>query len=121
MADAGLQAPDIPAPPVPQALQQPVQQAQQILHLNLSHFKPEFSEKPEKDAEAHLLRMNDWMNTHQFQEVAMVQRFCLTLVGKARLWYESLRPINEDWQGLQNQFRKQYSKTGNMQEQLFHA
>ena len=47
--------------------------------------------------------------------------FCLTLVGDARLWYESLRPINEDWQGLQNQFRQQYSKIGNTWEQLFHA
>ena len=38
------------------------------------------------------------MNTHQFQEGIKVQRFCLTLVGEARLWYESLRPINIDWQ-----------------------
>ena len=30
-----------------------------------------------------------------------------------------LRPINEDWQGLQNQFRQQYSKIGNTREQLF--
>ena len=50
------------------------------------------------------------MDTHQFQEGVKVQRFCLTLVGKAKLWYESLRPINVDWQGLQNQFRQQYSK-----------
>ena len=28
------------------------------------------------------------------------------LVGEARLWYESLRPINVDWNGLQNQFRQ---------------
>ena len=49
------------------------------------------------------------------------QRFCLILVGEARLWYESLRPINIDWQGLQNQFRQQYSKIGNTREQLFHA
>ena len=82
-------------------------------HLNWSHFKPEFSGKPEEDAEVHLLRMNDWMNTHQFQEGVKVQRFCFTLVGEARLWYESLRPINEDWFGLQNQFRQQYSKIGN--------
>ena len=26
-----------------------------------------------------------------------------------------------DWQGLQNQFRQQYSKIGNTREQLFHA
>ena len=58
------------------------------------------------------------MNTHQFSEDLKVQRFCLTLVGKARLWYESLKPINVDWQGLQNQFRQQYSKIGDTREEL---
>ena len=44
--------------------------------------------------------MNDWMETHQFQEGVKVQRFCLViLVGVAGLLYESLRPINVDWQG----------------------
>ena len=38
----------------------------------------------------------------------------------ARLWYESLRPINGDWIGLQSMFRQQYSKIGNTREQLFH-
>ena len=69
---------------------------EQMPHLNWSHFKPEFSGKL-KDAEAHLLRTNDWINTHQFQEGIKVQRFCLTLVGGARLWYKSLRPFNIDW------------------------
>ena len=46
-----------------------------------------------------------------------VQEFCLTLVGEARLWYESLRPIAIDWNGLQTQ----YSKIGNTREQLFYA
>ena len=67
MAEAGLQAPDIPAPPSPTAPQQPAQptqQAQQLVHLHWSHFKPEFSGKPEEDAEAHLLRTNNWMNMH---------------------------------------------------------
>ena len=61
------------------------------------------------------------MDTHQFQESVKVQRFCLTVVGEARLWYESLQPINIDWQGLQNQFRQQYSKIGNTRKQLFQA
>ena len=61
------------------------------------------------------------MDTHQFQEGVKVQRFCLTLVGEARLKYEYLRPINVDWQGLGNQFRQQYSKINNTREQLFHA
>ena len=43
------------------------------------------------------------------------------LVGEARLWYESLRLIALEWNGLQNQFRQQYSKIGNPREQLFHA
>ena len=50
-----------------------------------------------------------------------VQQFCLTLVGEARLWHESLRPIALVSNGLQNQFRQQYSKIGNTREQLFHV
>ena len=89
--------------------------------LNWSHFKPEFAGKPDEDAEVHLLRTNDWMDTHAFPEGVKVQRFCLTLVGEARLWYESLRSVALDWNGLQTQFRQQYSKIGNTREQLFHA
>ena len=40
---------------------------------------------------------------------------------RRRLWYQSLVPINIDWQGLKNLFRQQYSKIGNTREQLFHA
>ena len=32
--------------------------------MGWSHFKPEFSGKPEEDPEAHLLRTIDWMNAH---------------------------------------------------------
>ena len=119
MTDAGPQAPDIPATPAPLVPQQPIQQVQQMPHLNWSHFKPEFSGKPDKDVEAQLLRTNILMNTHQFQEGVKVQRFYLTLVGETRLWYESLTPIKVDLQGLQNKFRQQYSKIGNTGEQLF--
>ena len=67
--------------------------------LNWSHFKPKYAGKPEEDVEAHLLWMNEWMDTHDFQDQVKVQRFCLTLVGEARLGYKSLRPINTDWEG----------------------
>ena len=100
MAESGPQVPAVPTPQAPQALQQSAQQAQHLPQLNWSHFKPECLEKPEEDAEAHLYRTNDWMDTHQFQEGVKVLRFYLTLV-EARLWYEYLRPINEDWKGLQ--------------------
>ena len=113
----------LPAPqeqqPSPQEdpVQDPEQPAQVSVQpgqpqLNWSYFKPEFSGKPE-DAEAHLLQTNDWMETHNFPEVVKVQRFCLTLTGEARLWYESLRPIVIDWTGLQEQCRQQYLKFGN--------
>ena len=61
------------------------------------------------------------MNPHYFIEGVKVQRFCLTLLGEARLWYHSLKPINVDWQWLQNLFRQQYSKIDNTREQLFHV
>ena len=40
--------------------------------------------------EAHLLRTNDWMTTHDYLDYQKVRRFCLTLSGEARLWYETL-------------------------------
>ena len=61
------------------------------------------------------------MDTHKFLDQVKVQRFCLTLIGEARLWYESLRLVNANWDGLQNMFRQQCSKIGNTREQLFHA
>ena len=61
------------------------------------------------------------MTAHHFVEGVKVQRFCLTLLGEARLWYHSLEPINVDQQGLQNLFRQQYSKIGNTREEMFHA
>ena len=70
---------------------------------------------------AQLLCSNDWMNVHHFVDGAKVQKFCLTLLGEARLWYQSLVPINVDWQGLQNLFRQKYSKIGNTREQLFYS
>ena len=55
-----------------------VLEASQRPQLNWSHFKPKFAGKPEEDAEAHLLRMNNWMDTHDFPDIVKVQRFCLT-------------------------------------------
>ena len=95
---------------------------QRHIHLNWSNFKPEFSGKLEEDAEAHLLRSNDWMEAHHFNEDIRVQRFCLTLLGEARLWYHSLEPLGDTtWAQLQNLFRQRYSKLGNTCKQLFHA
>ena len=121
MADQeeGIPAPNLPpapaqVPQAPQVLQTPqAQQGQQLVHLNWSYFKLEFSGKPDEDAESHLLCTNNWMNAHHFIDGVKVQRFHLTLLGEARLWYQSLEPINADWQELQNLFRQQYSKIGN--------
>ena len=120
MAD---QEESFPAPnPPPTPVQAPqAAQGQQLVHLNLSYFKPEISGNPDEDAEAHLLFTNDWMNAHHFNEGVKVQKCCLALLGEARLWHQSLEPINADWQGLQNLFRQQYSKIGNTREQLFYA
>ena len=84
---------------------------QRHIHLNWSNFKPEFSGKPEEDAETHLLCSNDWMEAHHFYAGIRVQRFCLTLLGESRLWYHSLEPLGDTtWAQLQNLFRQRYSK-----------
>ena len=91
--------------------------------LKWSHFKHDFSGKPEEDTEVHLLRTNDWMTTHDFPNDQMVRRFCLTLLGEARLWYETLNTQQQQLgcAGLQECFRQQYSKFGNTREQFFHV
>ena len=62
------------------------------------------------------------MKANCFEEDIRVQRFSLTLLGEARLWYQSLEPLeNTTLAQLQNLFRQRYSKLGNTHEQLFHA
>ena len=62
------------------------------------------------------------MNAHHFSDGGKVQRFCLTLLGEARLWFHSLEPLEgTTWPQLQNLFRQRYSKLDNTHEQLFHA
>ena len=82
--------------------------------VNWSYFKPAFAGTPEEDAEAHLPHTNDWMRTHNFNEEDRVERFCLTLLGETRLWYETSTPIANDWPTHQSSFRQQYSKLGNI-------
>ena len=89
--------------------------------LNWSYFKPEFSGKPEEYAEEHLLRTNDWMETHNFPDDQKVRRFCLTIMGEARLWYEMLGAAQLDWETLRDCFWQEYSQVGSTIEQYFHA
>ena len=107
-----------PAQPVPAGLVAP---APQVVYQNWIRKKPEFSGKPEEDVESHLLSTRDWMEAHNFPNEVKVTHFCLTLTGEARLWYESLVLLDDDWPALQNKFRWQYSKIGNTPEQLLHA
>ena len=95
--------------------------APQIIYQNWIGKKPEFSGKPEEDAESHLLSTRDGMEAHNFPEGEKVRHFCVMLIDEARLWYESLAPLDDDWPVLQNKFRWQYSKIGNTPKQLFHA
>ena len=71
----------------------------------------------------HLLRTSDLMTTHDFPDDQKVRRFCLTLLGEARLRYETLGTQQQqlNWAGQQECFRQQYSKFGNTREQYFHA
>ena len=91
---AQLQQQPAPAQPVPIG---PVAPAPQIIYQNWIGKKPEFSGKPEEDAESHLLSTRDWMEAHNFPEGDKVRHFHLTLIGEARLWYESLALFDDDW------------------------
>ena len=67
-ADPAVSAPLVPPPnqPTPQDPAAPQVHIGQQPALNWSHFRPEYSGKPEEDAEAHLLCTNGWMNIHNF-------------------------------------------------------
>ena len=86
--DIPAEEPDQPNNPNPLPENLPIPMADD--HSNWSHFKPDFSGKPDEYAEAHLLRTNDWMTTHDFPNDQKVRRFCLTLLSEAKLWYETL-------------------------------
>ena len=67
-----------------------------------------------------MLKTNDCIDTYNFPDDTKVTEFFLTLMGEARLWYGSLKPLDMDWNALQTCFRQQYSKFGSSSEQYFH-
>ena len=79
-----LQQP-VPIQPAPAGIVVPTPQ---IIYQDWIRKKPEFSGKPEEDAEFHLLSTRDWMEAHNFLEGDKVKVFCLMLIGETRLWYE---------------------------------
>ena len=75
--------PALPVPPI-QPIVPPVQpiptqpiQPTPMPQLNWSHFKPEFTGKPDEDVEAHLLTTSYSMDIHAFPEGVKVQHFVL--------------------------------------------
>ena len=77
--------------------------------MNRSYIRPEFSGRPEEDADIHLLRTIDWMDIHNFAADQRVRRFPLTLAGEAGLWYQSIHAFQVKWEELQERFRTQFS------------
>ena len=61
-----------PAQPIPTGLVVP---ASQVVYQNWIGKKPEFSGKPEEDAESHLLSTRDWMQAHNFPNEVKVRCF----------------------------------------------
>ena len=68
----------VPAQPAPTG----VMPIPQIIYQNWIGKKPEFSVKPEEDAESHLLSTRDWMEVHNFPEGEKVRHFRVTLIVK---------------------------------------
>ena len=69
-----VQPPQQPAPvqPIPIG---PVVPAPQVFYQNWIGKKPEFSGKPEEDAESHLLSTRDWMEAHNFPDESKLDVF----------------------------------------------
>ena len=61
-----------PVQPVPDGLVVPVPQ---VFYQNWIGKKPEFSGKPEEDAESHLLSTRDWMEAHNFPDKSKLDIF----------------------------------------------
>ena len=77
-AQVGQNLPVQPPPqPVPMQLVHAgmVVPTPQIIYQNWIGKKPEFSGKPEEDAESHLLSTRDWMEVHNFPEGEKVRCF----------------------------------------------
>ena len=91
----------VPVQPVPAGM---IMAALQVVCQNWIGKKPEFSGKPEEDVESHLLSTRDSMEAHNFPHEVKVRHFHLMLIGKARLWYESLALLDDDLPALQNKF-----------------
>ena len=47
----------------------------QVVYQNWVGKKPEFSGKPEEDAESHLLSTIDWMEAHNFPNKSKLEDF----------------------------------------------
>ena len=43
------------------------------------------------------LVLEGWMEVHNFPEGDKIRHFHLMVIGEARLWYESLAPLDDDW------------------------
>ena len=123
---AGPAVPEAPqAPQQPAVLQVPQQPAtlqgpQQMVHLNWSHFKPEFLGKPDENTEAHLLHTNNWMNAHILVEGVQSPKILSNTIRRSQImvsyitaYYCRLAKVTK--------FRQQYSEIGNTREQLLHA
>ena len=102
-----------PAQPIPTGVLVP---GPQVVYQSWVGKKPEFSGKPKEDAESHLLSTRDWMEDHNFPKEVNVRPFCLTLTGRARLWYKSMtgKPCKTNLDG-------NIPKIGNIPKELFHA
>ena len=81
----GQQEPEQPVPKQQSVVIPPVSQQHILsapLALNGSYNKPEFSGRPGEDPEAYILRMIEWMDTHNFAADQKVQRFPLILASE---------------------------------------
>ena len=81
--------------------------------------KPTFNGTKDKKPESHILMVEDWRDKQDIDELEIVTKFKETLEGQARIWYDEL-DIDEDmdWEKLQQEFIREYSKGGKSDFQI---
>ena len=78
--------------------------SQRHIYLNWSNFKPEYSGKPEEDADAHLLCWNDWMEAHHFNEDIKSTEVLPHTTGRSKIMVPIYRTFGRDYMGTITKF-----------------
>ena len=78
---------------------------------------PTFKGTPGENPEPHILSAHDWLELSNIPPHQRVDKFKLTLAGKARQWFDEI-PVPINWDALIAVFRTRFSVLGRSNQML---